>query len=129
MKKCLLTLLLINIVNVTQAAQFPTPSCVNGKWQTSDSRWSVTESSPCTNDQDILPVVIQATFVNPHGGAKYTNTVHYFNATNQSVVTMVSQYYAPWGGSWTGNKRSSKAFCPSETGRATLQQCPIVIPG
>lgn len=124
MKKILLILALACSMTNLYASWIPIPNCVDGKWQIG-GRWVVTQSQPCVNDQEIRPGKIFGKYVNPHDGT-ISMTVKFYDAKEQLAVTMQTHGYMPWGGSWTGPRRVKLAYCPSETGKTTIDHCPII---
>lgn len=122
------SLCLLLSCHLVHAESISAPNCVDGKWQMPDSRWSLTQATPCGSNHDIQPYIVQASFTNPHGsGLRYTMTVKFFNTKGMLAATTVSHYFTPWGGLWTGSKRSDSALCPG-TGNTAIDNCPIVIP-
>lgn len=129
MKKLVFTLALACHIATASAAWTPLPNCIDGKWQINSKYWTITQTASCSSDKDIQPGTIFGDYTNPHGGAPFIMIIKFYDAKGELAVIMQSHAYTPWGKLWTGNKRSKKAYCPSETGKTTIDHCPIIIPG
>jgi hypothetical protein len=127
MKKIVFLFVMLGFITTSAYAEYiPTPTCANGQWQLSATRyWTITNSMPCQNDGDIQPYTVQASYTHPAGTFYLTMIATFFDKNGQAAVIERSHAYFPWGGQWNGGRHSEAAKC----GPTSLLSCPVLTNG